>query len=70
MISKIIDDEGDDFGKKVKLSSKVLQENESLSVAETNSLQVGTRSSGFLWRQTRTEFKKTLGFSPLASAKK
>jgi deoxycytidylate deaminase len=70
MISKIIDDEGGDFGKKVELSSKVLQENESLSVAETNSLQVGTRSSGFLLRQTRTALKKTLGFSPLASAKK
>ena len=70
MISRIIDDEGGDFAKKVKLSSKVMQENESLSVGETNSLQVGTRSSGFLWRQTRTAFKKTLGFSPLASAKK
>ena len=70
MISKIIDNEGPDFGRNVKVSSKILQENDSLSVAETNALQVGTRSSAFLWRQTRTAFKKTLGFSPLASAKK
>ena len=45
LISQIIDAEGQDFGKRVKLSSKVLQENDSLTVAETNSLQVGTRSS-------------------------
>ena len=70
MISKIIDDEGNDFAKKVKLSSKTLKENESLTVTETNSLQTGTRSSEFLWRQARTAFKKTLGYSPLASAKK
>ena len=50
MISKIIDAEGPNFGKKVKLSSKVLQENDSLTVVETNNLQVATRSSGFLWR--------------------
>ena len=70
MISKIIDDEGQEFGKKVKLSSKVLQENESLTAEQTNSLLTGTRSSEFLWRQARTAFKKTLGYSPLASAKK
>ena len=70
MISKIIDAEGPNFGKKVKLSSKVLQENDSLTVVETNNLQVATRSSGFLWRQTRTALRKTLGYSPLASAKK
>ena len=70
MISKIIDDEGKDFGNRVKLSSKVLKENESLTVSETSSLLTGTRSSEFLWRQARTAFKKTLGYSPLASAKK
>ena len=36
MISKVIGDEGKDFGNKVKLSSKVLKENESLTVSETS----------------------------------
>ena len=34
MISQIIDAEGQNFGKQVKLSSKVLQENDSLTVVE------------------------------------
>jgi hypothetical protein len=53
----------------VKVASKKIQENESLTVAETNSLQIGTRSSEYLWRQARSAFIKTLGYSPLASAK-
>ena len=52
------------------MSSKKSQENESLTFAETNSLQMGTRSSEYLWRQTRSAFLKTFGYSPLASAKK
>ena len=70
MISKIIDDEGEDFAKKVKTNSKQLKQTESLTVTQTNSLQVGTRSSDYLWRKTRTAFINTIGFSPLASAKK
>ena len=65
-----IDGEGKDFAKMVKMSSKKTQENESLTVAETNSLQMGTRSSEYVWRQSRTAFVKTFGCSPLASAKK
>ena len=52
------------------MSSKKSQENESLTFAETNSLQMGTRSSEYLWRQTRSAFLKTFGYSPLESAKK
>ena len=37
---------------------------------ETVSLIAGTRSSDFLWRQTRTAFKKVIGYSPIASAHK
>ena len=70
IISTIIDGEGKDFAKLVKISYKKSQENESLTVAETNSLQMGTRSSEYLWRQTRSAFLKTFGYSPLASAKK
>ena len=61
---------GQIFAKMVKMSSKKSQENESLTVAQTNSLQMGTRSSEYVWRQTRSVFFKTFGYSPLASAKK
>ena len=52
------------------MSSKKSQENESLTFAETNSLQMRTRSSEYMWRQTRSAFLKTFGYSPLESAKK
>ena len=52
------------------MSSKKSQENESLTFAETNSLQMRTRSSEYLWRQTRSAFLKKFGYSPLESAKK
>ena len=70
IIANIIDKGGDKLGGRVLTKSKVLQNNTSLNSEETVSLIAGTRSSDFLWRQTRTAFKKVIGFSPIASAHK
>ena len=67
MIYKIIDAEGSDFGENVMTNSKVLQEGSSLTLEQTASLISGTRTSDHVWRQSRTAFNKTIGFSPIAS---
>ena len=70
MMARIIDNEGEAFGKEVKNHSHALKANNAFSVEETHELQVATNSSDYLWRQTTSAFTKTMGYSPFASAKK
>ena len=70
LLAKIIDKEGAEFGQTIKDKSKVMQQTNKLTAEETSCLMTGTRTSYHVWRQTRTLFKNTLGFSPLASQKK
>ena len=70
LLAKIIDKEGAEFGQTIKDKSKVMQQTNNLTAEETSCLMTGTRASYHVWRQTRTLFKNTLGFSPLASQKK
>ena len=70
IVSKIIDREGADFGKDVFKKSKVLQTTNQLDAEQTASLITLTRSSEYLWRQSRTAFNKELGFSPISSQRK
>ena len=58
MVSQIIDREGKDFAKKVKMNSKTLKENDSLNDEQTNSLMTGTRVPELAFRQRRTVLKK------------
>ena len=67
LVSKIIDKEGTNFGKNVFKNSKVLKEMNQLNPEKTSGLMVATRSSLYLWRQSRTAFNKELGFSPISS---
>ncbi len=48
-------------------NSKSLPNSTKTSVAQTASLISGTRTSDYVWRQTRTAFNKTIGYSPIAS---
>ena len=59
LVSKIIDRE----------FSKVLKEMNQLDREDTVGLMTGTRSSEYLWRQSRTAFNKKLGFSPISKGK-
>ena len=70
MVAKIIDKEGSEFGEEILQKSKVMQETRSLNPEQTASMITGTRSADYVWRQARTAFKNTLGYSPLASQKK
>ena len=67
LVSKIIDREGANFGQNVFQNSKVLKEMNQLDREDTVGLMTGTRSSEYLWRQSRTAFNKKLGFSPISS---
>ena len=70
LMSKVIDDEGTKFAEKVIKNSKALQENSSMTAEQTTSLISGTRTSDLVFRQMRTAFNKTIGYSPIASHKK
>ena len=70
LVAKIIDKEGSEFGEEILQKSKVMQETRSLNPEQTASMITGTRSADYVWRQARTAFKNTLGYSPLASQKK
>ena len=70
IVSKIIDREGADFGKDVFKKSKVLQTTNQLDAEQTANLITLTRSSEYVWRQSRTAFNKELGFSPISSQRK
>lgn len=70
LLSKVIDNEGKEFAENVIKNSKSLQENSSLNAEQTTSLISGTRTSDLVFRQMRTAFNKTIGFSPIASHKK
>ena len=67
LVSKIIDKEGTNFGKNVFKNSKVLKEMNQLNPEKTSGVMVTTRSSLYLLRQSRTAFKKELGFCPISS---
>ena len=70
LMSKVIDDEGTKFAEKVIKNSKALQENSSMTAEQTTSLISGTRTSDLVFRQMRTAFNNTIGYSPIASHKK
>ena len=70
LMSKVIDDEGTKFAEKVIKNSRALQENSSMSAEQTTSLISGTRTSDLVFRQMRTAFNKTIGYSQIASHKK
>ena len=59
MVSDIIDREGKECAQKVKISSKTLQENESLNDEQTNSLMTGTKVPELAFRKMRTVSKKS-----------
>ena len=69
LVSKIIDREGANFGQNVFQNSKVLKEMNQLDREDTVGLMTGTRSSEYLWRQSRTAFNKNLGLSPISKGK-
>ena len=68
IVSKIIDSSG--IAQSVMKKSKTCKETVSMNVEETASLISGVRSSDLLWAQARRAFNRTLGFSPIASARK
>ena len=70
LMAKIIDQEGEEFGANVEKKSKVMQQNKTLNPEQTSGLMTTTRGSEYMWRQSRTFFKNTLGFSPISSQKK
>ena len=70
LMAKIIDQEGEEFGANVEKKSKVMQENKRLNPEQTSGLMTTTRGSEYMWRQSRTFFKNTLGFSPKSSQKR
>ena len=70
MVAKIIDKEGKQFGEEILHKSKVMQETQKLSPEQTAGMISGGRTPDYVWRQARTVFNKTLGYSPLASQKK
>ena len=47
-----------------------MQATQTLSAEETVGMITGSRTPEFVWRQARTGFNKSLGYSPLASQKK
>ena len=70
LMAKIIDQEGEEFGANVEKKSKVMQQNKTLNPEQTSDLMTTTRGSEYMWRQSRTAFKNTLGFSPISSQRK
>ena len=70
LMAKIIDQEGEEFGANVEKKSKVIQQNKTLNPEQTSDLMTTTRGSEYMWRQSRTAFKNTLGFSPISSQRK
>ena len=70
LMAKTIDQEGEEFGANVEKKSKVMQQNKTLNPEQTSGLMTTTRGSEYMWRQSRTFFKNTLGFSPISSQKK
>ena len=68
--AKIIDQEGEEFGANVEKKSKVMQQNKTLNPEQTSDLMTTTWGSEYMWRQSRTAFKNTLGFSPISSQRK
>ena len=70
LMAKMIDQEGEEFGANVEKKSKVMQQNKTLNPEQTSGLMTTTRGSEYMWRQSRTFFKNTLGFSPISSQKK
>ena len=47
-----------------------MQQNKTLNPEQTSGLMTTTRGSEYMWRQSRTFFKNTLGFSPISSQNK
>ena len=41
-----------------------------LNPVQTSNLMTGTQTPEYVWRQARTAFNKTLGFSPISSQRK
>ena len=70
LMAKMIDQEGEEFGANVEKKSKVMQQNKTWNPEQTSGLMTTTRGSEYMWRQSRTFFKNTLGFSPISSQKK
>ena len=70
LMAKMIDQEGEEFGANVEKKSKVMQQNKTLNPEQTSDLMTTTRGSEYMWRQSRTAFKNTLGFSPISSQRK
>ena len=71
MMAKIIDQEGAEFGANIEKNSKVMPETKlKLNPVQTSNLMTGTRTPEYVWRQARTAFNKTLGFSPISSQRK
>ena len=70
LVAKLIDKEGATFGRTVKEKSKVIQGTEKLTPEQTVNLITGTGGNVHQYRQIRTVFKNTVGYTPIASQRK
>ena len=60
----------DKDGKASLMAKMIDQERKTLNPEQTSDLMTTTRGSEYMWRQSRTAFKNTLGFSPISSQRK
>ena len=70
LVAKLIDKEGAAFARTVKEKSKVIQGTEKLTPEQTANLITGTGGNVHQYRQIRTVFKNTVGYTPIASQRK